>query len=74
MRRTSIMADEDVLQRLRDLAHDRGVSLAEVIREALEQKAGEFRPRPKCLGMFSSGDPHGSSIADEGQIPPVSWR
>jgi hypothetical protein len=55
MTRTTIMADPDVLETLRALARQRGVSLAEVAREALEEKAAEFRPAPTCLGVGSSG-------------------
>lgn len=48
------------------------VSFAEVVREALEEKAVEGLPSPTCLGLFESGDPDGSSIADAGRIPPRS--
>ena len=74
MERTTIMADEEVVERLRALARDRGVSFAEVVREALEVKAAEYRPKPRSMGLFSSGRSDGSSVADEGRIPPVSWR
>lgn len=74
MRRTTIMTDEDVLERLQALARERRVSFAQVVREALDEKAKEFRPKPRGIGMFSSGRPDGSRQADEGAIPPVSWR
>jgi hypothetical protein len=73
MERTTIMADEAVVERLRALARDRGVSFAEVVREALEVKAAEYRPRPRSLGLFSSGRDDGSMAAIEPQ-PPASWR
>jgi len=74
MERTTIMADEAVVERLRALARDRGVSFAEVVREALDVKAAEYRPKPRGMGMFSSSTPDGSEVASEGRIPPVSWR
>jgi hypothetical protein len=70
MIRTTIMAEEETLQRLRALARERGVSLAQVVREALEQKAEEYRPKPKILGMFTSGDPGLSQKAGVGRTPP----
>jgi predicted transcriptional regulator len=71
MKRTTIMADEETLERLKGLARDRGVSFAEVAREALEAKAAEFRPKPTTLGMFDSGHTDTSELATE-PAPPVS--
>lgn len=51
------MADPITMDRLKALAKERGVSLATVVREALEDKAKEYRPRPLSLGMFDSGKP-----------------
>jgi hypothetical protein len=73
MERTTVLADPEVLARLRSLARERKVSFAEVVREALDEKAKEFRPRPRIIGMFSSGRSDGSMAATEPQ-PPVSWR
>lgn len=70
MRRTTILANEETLQRLRALARERGVSFAHVVREALEEKAGEYRPKPRSLGMFSSLDPALSEKAGVGRTPP----
>jgi hypothetical protein len=61
MVRTTVMADQVVMDRLKALAKDRGVSLATVVREALEQKAQEYRPKQTWVGMFDSGLP---GIAD----------
>jgi Ribbon-helix-helix protein, copG family len=52
------MADPIVMERLKALAKERGVSLATVVREALEEKAKDYRPKPKSIGMFAStGEP-----------------
>lgn len=69
MKRTTIVADEETLARLRALARDRGVSFAEVAREALEEKAGEYRPRPKSLGVGDSGRRDVSRSASVGRTP-----
>ena len=55
------MADPIVMERLKALAKERGVSLAAVVREALEEKAKDYRPKPTWIGMFDSGLP---GIAD----------
>jgi hypothetical protein len=70
MKRTTIMAEEKTVNRLQDLARDRGVSFAEVVREALEEKAREYRPRPRSLGLFDSGRKDVSTRAGMGRTPP----
>jgi len=70
MRRTSIMAEPETLERLRALARERGVSFAEIAREALEAKAEEYRPRPGCVGIGSSGRGDVSEVAGVGRTPP----
>ncbi len=55
MKRTTIVAPEELLERLRRVAEDRGISLASLIREALEEKANTCRPKPRSLGMGDSG-------------------
>ena len=70
MQRTTIMAEAETLDKLRALAHARGVSLAEVVREALEQKARDYQPRPTCLGVGSSERGDVSARAGVGRSPP----
>jgi hypothetical protein len=74
MKRTTIMAEERTLERLQALARDRGVSFAEVAREALEAKAAEYRPKPTIIGMFDSGEPTDAAELAAEPVPPVSWR
>jgi len=57
MVRTTVMADAIVMDRLKALAKQRGVSLATVVREALEDKAKEYRPKQTWIGMLDSGAP-----------------
>jgi hypothetical protein len=69
------MADEEVMQRLREAARARGCSLGEIVREALADKAARFTPKPRSLG---SGDSRGTKpyAADIGDLPiePAAWR
>lgn len=74
MKRTTIMAEPEVLDRLRALARDRGSSLAEVVREALEEKARQYRPKPTFLGIASSAPNRVASTEATEPVPPVSWR
>ncbi len=50
------MANPIVMERLKALAKERGVSLAAVVREALEEKAKDYRPKPTWIGMFDFGE------------------
>jgi len=74
MVRTTIVADDGVLDRLRALARDRGVSFAEVVREALEAKAAEFRPQPRSLGIAQSAPNDIASTAATEPAPGEPWR
>lgn len=44
MKRTTIVAEESVLHRLRQLADTRGISFGEIVREALEEKLEREQP------------------------------
>lgn len=59
MSRTTIMADDALLDRLRVIALNEGVSLGEVIREGLELRANASRRPPSFIGAITSpGGPH----------------
>ena len=49
------MADDALLDELRRIAKDEGVSLGKVIREALEMRARARRRPPSFIGKASSG-------------------
>lgn len=69
-----MMLPEDTLERLRKLAADRRASLAEVIREALEEKARSYRPRPRSLGIAASGITDTARRTADERPAPRSWR
>jgi hypothetical protein len=58
----------------RRLAASRGVSLAAVIREALEEKARRPQPMPRSLGIADSGHTDTSTLAGELRPEPRTWR
>jgi predicted transcriptional regulator len=68
MKRLSIMVDHDTFDRLRALARERNVSLAEIIRQALTDKAREFRSTPRSLGIAESAPARTSEFS--GRAPP----
>jgi metal-responsive CopG/Arc/MetJ family transcriptional regulator len=74
MRRTTIVTPEHLLKRLRQMAAERGTSMAELIREALEEKVGSHRPRPRSLGLGASGYTDTAERASDERPQPRSWR
>lgn len=74
VQRTSIVLPEDLLKRLRRLAAERGVSMAAVIREALEEKVQSHRPRPRSLGVGASAYSDTARRTAEERPVPRSWR
>jgi hypothetical protein len=67
MRRTTIVAEERTLYRLRQLADARGVSLGEVIREALEEKVEREQPPLRFLGISPVRGAVDAQAAEEDQ-------
>lgn len=63
MKRFIVQADDDLIRRAKKRAAQRGVSVAEVVRDALERALGdpERRPVPLSIGKFSSGRPNNDS-------------
>jgi metal-responsive CopG/Arc/MetJ family transcriptional regulator len=74
MQRTTIVAPEELLKRLRRMAADRGSSMADLIREALEDKVRSDRPRPRSLGLGASGHSDTAQRAGDERAAPRSWR
>lgn len=74
MKRTTVMADEETLGRLQELAHDQGRSFAAVVREALNEKAASYRPRIESLGIATSQPSETAVTKGSERTPPRSWR
>ena len=74
MHRTTIVTPEHLIKRLRQMAAERGTSMAELIREALEDKVGADRPRPRSLGMGASGHADTAQRTGDERPQPRSWR
>jgi hypothetical protein len=79
MRRLMIQAEPELVERAKRRARERGVSVAQVVREALEHELGaaEEEPTPpplRCVGAFRSGRSDLSRLASEDIFEPDSWR
>jgi metal-responsive CopG/Arc/MetJ family transcriptional regulator len=74
MERTTISLPDGLLKRLRVLAAERGTSMAEVIRGAIEEAVSSHRPRPRSLGIGASGHSDTARRTAEERPEPRSWR
>ena len=80
MRHTTIAAPDEVLDALQAIADERHVSVADIIREALEENAARYvpmpreRPLPKSLGSGDSGRTDISRRIGEEPFEPPPWR
>ena len=74
MTRTTISLPDELLRRLRIAAAEKGTSMAALIREALEEKSAQQRPKPRSLGMGDSGYSHTARRAGDEIPEPHSWR
>ncbi len=75
MKRFMVQADEELIERAKRRAADRGISVAQLVREALEREVGNGIPkrRLKFIGMFSSEEgPNARELTEMGPLPPVS--
>jgi hypothetical protein len=79
MQRLMIQAEPELVERAKRRARERGVSVAQVVREAMEHELGgtEAEPIPPplmCIGAFRSGRSDLSRLASEDIFEPDSWR
>jgi hypothetical protein len=74
MDRTTITLDADTRRRLRRIAADRGISMAALIREAIDETVERAAPRPRSLGVAASGALDTARVAGEERPEPRSWR
>jgi len=74
MSRTTITIDEEMRRRLRRIALERGVSMATIIREAIDEKADRRAPRPRSLGVGASRTTDTARRSADERPEPRSWR
>jgi Ribbon-helix-helix protein, copG family len=76
MRRMIFQLDEELAARTRRRANERGVSVAQVIREALASELGgsdKRPPRPTVIGIGKSRRTDLSKLADAPAYKPEPW-
>jgi hypothetical protein len=80
MQRLMIQAEPELVARAKRRAAERGVSVAQVVREAMEHELGpseEEEPIPPplhCIGIARSGRSDLSRRASEGEYEPEPFR
>ena len=75
MSRLIIQAEEELLDRARRRAAERGVSIAQVVRDALEAALEDDGPPiPRHFGKFNSGTTDTSERASNDEYVPPPWR
>jgi metal-responsive CopG/Arc/MetJ family transcriptional regulator len=55
MKRTTIFADENLLNALKHIAHEEGVSIAETIRQALDRFVAQHQKSKKRISFVAIG-------------------
>jgi plasmid stability protein len=74
MHRTTLMLPEELRERLRAVAAARGVSMATIVREALEEKIDDPVRRPRSIGIVASGHPDTARRSTTIRPTPRAWR
>jgi len=74
MRRTTLTIDDEVRRRLRRLAAERGVSMATIIREAIDERVDRMVPKPRSLGIGASGTSDTARRTANERPEPRAWR
>jgi predicted DNA-binding ribbon-helix-helix protein len=72
--RTVITLRKGTLQRLKEIAAERHVSMASLIRQQLDQVVQQQQPFPKAIGIIDSGRSDLSELASDVRVEPRSWR
>jgi len=74
MDRTTITLDLETRRKLRRIAAERGVSMAAVIREAIDATIDQHAPRPSSLGVGASGVDDTARRSGDERPEPRAWR
>jgi hypothetical protein len=79
MRRLMIQAEPELIERAKRRARERGVSVAQFWREAMEHELGADAEEPlapplRCIGIASSGHGNLARLASEDIFEPEPFR
>ncbi|MDE2059162.1 MAG: ribbon-helix-helix protein, CopG family [candidate division NC10 bacterium] len=67
MKRTTVFADEDLLNRLREIARREQTTLSAIIRTALERYASRRRSRRSSLSLMAIGRSGRKDVAEHAE-------
>lgn len=70
MRRTTIQAEPELLERARIAAATEGVSVSELVREGLEMRLSRSQPKPRVRAIAESGHHDTAREASKERTPP----
>lgn len=74
MNRTTLTLDEETRRRLRRIAAERGISMAALIREAVDEAIERHAPVPRSLGIGASETSDTGRLAGDIRPEPRTWR
>jgi metal-responsive CopG/Arc/MetJ family transcriptional regulator len=74
MKRIPLSLPDALARRLTLVAEDRDVSVAALIREMIEERASELRPKPRSLGIGESKYTDTARTLATDLLPPRTWR
>jgi predicted DNA-binding ribbon-helix-helix protein len=74
MDRTTLTLDGQTRARLRRIAAERGISMAALIREAIDETIERHAPVPRSLGVAASGQRETARQTAESRPEPRPWR
>lgn len=78
MQRMMIQAEPELIERAKHRARERGVSVAQVVRDAIEHELGDTEeripPPLNCIGIGRSGRGDLSRRASEDEYEPEPFR
>lgn len=64
MKRTTIFADENLIEELKELSREEKRSVADIVREALESYVGKKRRRKRGISFVGIGKSGRSDVAE----------
>ena len=74
MVRTTVRLDDETQLRLREIATARGISVAELIRQAIDTAIERHSPRPRSRGVCASGVAETARRTADERPEPRRWR
>ncbi len=74
MDRTTLSLDIETRKRLRRIAAERGISMAALIREAIDETVERHAPKPRSLGVGASGTIDTGRRSGDVRPEPRPWR